>query len=235
MPIPSALASTRSTICIARFDSVVVGNRTDFRFYGAPNFTVRSDDYVALPNFVEVNRELMPGVRLRNRQGTYEFDVFDIPTRTFLEGEPTVFMDGVLIRNVNYLADFPPSEIERIETVNRRTYYGEYRFDGVIAVYSQSGEAYGPALSPAAHQEQVNLYTAPQAFAPADSLAVYEPDFRRLLHWQPAVELLPDNQQNIEVVNADEPGTFEVIVEGVTDRGDLVFGSSYLHRGDKRT
>ena len=203
-------------------DSAAVASRSDFRFYGAPNFTVRSDDYVALPNFVEVNRELMPGVRLRNRQGTYYFDVFDIPTRTFLEGEPAVFIDGVLVRDVNYLVEFPPSEIEHIETVNRRTYYGEYRFDGVIAVYTRSGDAYGPALSPTARREQAVLYTAPQTFISPD-LADYEPDFRSLLHWQPLVNLQGD-AQTIEVTNADELGTFEVIVEGVSDRGELVFG-----------
>ena len=204
-------------------DSAAVAGRSDFRFYGAPNLTVRSDDYVALPNFVEVNRELMPGVRLRNRQGTYHFDVFDIPTRTFLEGEPAVFIDGVLVRDVNYLVNFPPSEIERIETVNRRTYYGEYRFDGVIAVYTKSGDAYGPALSPTARQEQIVLYTAPQAFASRDTLAAYEPNFRSLLHWQPSVDLQGDSQ-TVEVTNADELGTFEVVVEGVSDRGELVFG-----------
>ncbi len=203
-------------------DSAAVANRSAFRFYGAPNFTVRSDDYVALPNFVEVNRELMPGVRLRNRQGTYDFDVFDIPTRTFLEGEPAVFMDGVLIRDVNYLVNFPPDKIERIETVNRRTYYGEYRFDGVIAVYTRSGDAYGPALSPTARQEQVTLYTAPRAFAFRDAREAYEPDFRSLLHWQPLV-ILQDNPLEIEVINSDELGTFEVIVEGVTDGGEPIF------------
>ncbi len=204
-------------------DSAAVSNRSDFRFYGAPNFTIRSDDYVALPNFVEVNRELMPGVRLRNRQGTYDFDVFDIPTRTFLEGEPAVFMDGVLIRDVNYLVDFPTSNIERIETVNRRTYYGEYRFDGVVAVYTRSGDAYGPALSTTAQREQAVLYTAPRAFSPPDSLAAYEPDFRSLLHWQP-LEISQGSPPTIEVVNADALGAFEVIVEGVTDRGESVFG-----------
>jgi hypothetical protein len=165
----------------------------------------------------------MPGVRLRNRQGTYDFDVFDIPTRTFLEGEPAVFIDGVLIRDVNYLVNFPPSEIERIETVNRRTYYGEYRLDGVIAVYTRSGDAYGPALPPTARREPTVLYTPPRTFTSPDALADYEPDFRSLLHWQPLVNLQND-PLTVEVTNADELGTFEVVVAGVSDRGEPVFG-----------
>ena len=204
-------------------DSAVIDNRSKFRFYGAPNFTVRSDDYVALPNFVEVNRELMPGVRLRNRQGIYDFDVFDIPSRTFLEGEPAVFIDGVLVRDINYLVNFPPSEIERIETVNRRTYYGEYRLDGVIAVYTRSGDAYLPALPTTALSQQATLYTAYRAFAPPDTLSLYAPDFRSLLHWQPSVELRGDSQ-TVSVVNADELGEFEVVVRGVTEQGEAVSG-----------
>lgn len=82
---------------------------------------------------------------------------------------------------------------------------------------------YEPALPPTARQEKVALYTAPRAFTPPDSLAPHEPDFRRLLHWQSLVAL-PTRAQEIKVTNADELGTFEVIVEGVTGRGKRVFG-----------
>jgi hypothetical protein len=54
-------------------------------------------------------------------------------------------------------------------------------------------------------------------------LTIHEPDFRRLLHWQPLVEL-SGGAQEITVANADELGTFEVIVEGITDRGEQIFG-----------
>lgn len=37
-----------------------------------------------------------------------------------------------------------------IETINRRTYYGQYRMDGVVAIYTQAGDAYRDALAPSA-------------------------------------------------------------------------------------
>ena len=203
-------------------DSVAVQNKTDFRFYGAPNFTIRSDDYIALPNFVELNRELMPGVRLRNTKQGYNLDVFDIPSRTFLDGEPSVFLDGVLIHNLPYLVDFPPSEIALIETVNRRTYYGEYRLDGTVALYTKQGDAYLAALSPSALHEQVTLYTPYQAFSAVDSLPPHEPDFRTLLHWQPAVKL--NNEPYIlNFSNADELGEFEIVVKGIAEDGRQLY------------
>lgn len=193
-----------------------------FRFYGAPNFEIRMEDYIELPNFVEVNRELMPGIRLRDTKEGYNLDVFDIPSRTFLPGEPSVFLDGVLVHDLSYIIDFPPSEIEFIETVNRRTYYGEYRFDGTIAIYSKEGGAYLPTLSSSAKQAQASLYTTYQPFSRPDSLQAHEPDFRTLLHWQPSVQL---NQESyaLEFENADELGEFEVVVEGMARDGQKLY------------
>ncbi|WPP48437.1 hypothetical protein [Catalinimonas niigatensis] len=194
-----------------------------FRFYGAPNFEINLDDYIALPNFVEVNRELMPGIRLRESKGTYNLDVFDIPSRTFLPGEPSVFLDGVLVHDLTHIVDFQPSEIAFIETVNRRTYYGEYRFDGTIAIYSKEGNAYLPTLSSSAIVEQVNLYTPYEEFARQDSLQTHEPDFRTLLHWQPSVKL-GSEPYTLTLKNADELGEFEIIVEGRTEDGKKIYG-----------
>ncbi|MEK6476261.1 hypothetical protein WJR50_01960 [Catalinimonas sp. 4WD22] len=204
-------------------DSTATQEKKGFRFYGAPNFEIRVEDYIELPNFVEVNRELMPGIRLRENKGVYNLDVFDIPSRTFLPGEPSVFLDGVLIHDVNFLVSFPPREMERIETVNRRTYYGEYRFDGTIAIYTKDGDAYLPAISPSAKQAEMNLYSRIQTFSPIDTLPAHEPDFRTLLYWQPAVN--PGNEaHSLTFNNADELGEFEIIVEGMTDKGRRIYG-----------
>ena len=204
-------------------DSGDVSSRERSRFYGPPNYEINLDEYTPLPTFLEVNRELLVGVRLREKNGRYDMDVFDIPNRTFLDGEPSVLVDGVFIYDINYLIDFPPDQIERIETVNRRTYYGEYRFDGTVAVYTKSGNAYEPVLLPSALATTVTLYTPYRAFTVSDPPPPYEPDFRTLLHWQPAVRLT-DHPLTLSFVNADELGEFEVVVEGVTVDGQRVYG-----------
>ena len=208
-------------------DSVTIPLLKHARFYGSPNYEIILDEYTPLPTFLEVNRELLVAVRLRQRRGRYDMDVFDIPNRTFLEGEPSVFMDGVLVHDLNYLVNFPPDQIVRIETVNRRTYYGEYRLDGTVAVYTRSGNSYEPALQPSALSKTLDLYRPPRPFT-APKRAPHEPDLRTLLHWQPGIVLSGDSL-TVSFANADELGEFEVVVEGITRDGRPVSGrQSYM-------
>ncbi len=189
------------------------------RFYGEPNFTVRLDDYIALPDFVEVARELMPGIRLRKEGKHYVFSVFDVRTRTFLENPPALLLDGVLIQNPDDIVSLSPSDIDRIETVNRRTYYGEYRFDGMIAVYTKAGDAYLAALPPGTERNEVTFFTPKHSYQSRIPEAAYLPDFRTLLHWQPALNLKGTQAQSINFHNGDELGAFIIVVEGMTEDG----------------
>lgn len=204
-------------------DTAAVQDKADFRFYGAPNFTVYPDDYIALPAFDEIVREMLPGVQLRESKGGYYFKVFDISTRTFLSGEPSVLLDGMLVNDLSYIVGMSPSDIARIETVNRRTYYGEYRLDGAIAIYTKEGNAYLPVLPPSALPRSLQFYTPTRPFSAPDSLLVHEPDFRTLLYWQPGVTLSRE-PYTLTFNHADELGEFEVVVEGVTKDGEQIYG-----------
>lgn len=192
------------------------------RFYGEPNFEIKLDDYISLPDFVEVARELMPGIRLRKKGEDYVFSVFDVRTRTFLENPPALLLDGVLVNNPNDIVALSPTEIDKIETVNRRTYYGEYRFDGMIAVYTKKGEAFAKVLPANAERKKLTFFTPMHPFQAAKSLSSYQPDLRTLLHWQPSVKLEGGEVHNIEFSNADELGEFEIVVKGFTDENVLV-------------
>lgn len=201
------------------------------RFYGEPNFTVRLDDYIALPDFVEVARELMPGIRLRKEGDHYVFSVFDVRTRTFLENPPALLLDGVLIQNPDDIVSLSPSDIDRIETVNRRTYYGEYRFDGMIAVYTKAGDAYLDVLPPGTERKEVTFFTPKYPYQSEIPKAAYLPDFRTLLHWQPALNLQGTEAQSVNFYNGDELGTFIIVVEGITEEGYPIRGTAQYSVG----
>ncbi len=201
----------------AEVDTAAVLSKTTTPFYGVPNSTVHLEDYTTLPTFKEVARELLFGVRL-NEKG---LRVVDVSAREFLEG-PSVFIDGVLIHNVPYLIDLSPKKLDRIDIVNRLTYYGEYRMNGTMAIYTKSGAGYQEGLSPSAWQGKITLYSPYQPFV-APKLTDHEPDLRTLLHWQPDVRL-SDKEREITYRNADELGTFEVVVEGTTADGQPLYG-----------
>ncbi len=195
-----------------------------FRFYGAPNFAKNLDDFIALPTFEEVCRELMPGVQLKGTAGTYHLDIFDVRTREFLSGEPALLIDGVPVFDVERLVNMPPDIMARIETVNRRTYYGEFSFNGTAAIYSSSGTEYQNFLSPDVFQQPVTFLEQPVLFSsifPESEKAIPSrmPDFRTLLYWQP--DLKPNEQGEVIATfyTADETGQFEAVVSGITQEG----------------
>ncbi len=194
---------------------------TPFRFYGAPNFVRNLDDYISLPTFEEVCREIMPGIMLKKDKEHYHLDVFDVRTREFLPDEPMLLIDGVPVFDVDRLVRMVPDTIRRLETVNRRTYYGEFALNGTIAVYSKSGKEYLSFLSPRAFRQTVAFYARPEQFARIFPEAIapiegHSPDFRTLLYWEPNLTFDAQGKASLEFFNAYETGTFEVIVEGIS-------------------
>ncbi|WKN45631.1 hypothetical protein [Tunicatimonas pelagia] len=198
-------------------------SRKQFRFYGAPNVQIDPEDYIALPSFEEICRELLPGVRLMKKKKVYDFDVFNPTSRKFLPNEPTLLLDGVPIQDKDYIINFPPDQIDFIETVNRRTYYGNVRLDGVIALYTKQEKAYEDALAGRAHFTTLPYYTPLVSFSSPDSLIASLPDFRTLLHWKPNVTLDTDETGSLSFTTSDELGQYEAVLQGVTKEGEVIY------------
>jgi len=204
-------------------EDTLAKSRKQFRFYGAPNMQIDPDDYIDLPSFEEICRELLPGVRLTKKKDVYDFDIFNPGSRKFLPNEPTLLLDGVPIQDKEYIINFPPDQIDFIETVNRRTYYGNVRLDGVIAIYTKQAKAYEDALSEQAHFITPPYYTPIIPFSSSDSLATSLPDFQTLLYWKPNITFRSNEPPAFTFTTSDELGSYEVIVQGTTKLGVPIY------------
>jgi hypothetical protein len=196
-----------------------------FRFYGVPNVELYLEDYIALPNMEEVCRELLPGVQLKIDGNDYDFNVFDVRTRTFLPDEPSLFVDGVLVFDKAQVVDFPPENIEKIETINRRTFYGDFPFNGVVSLFTKEGNQYESMLPREALQTSLSFYDKPESFLAAKRQSVDSrtPDLRSLIYWNPDVKFNEEGKVALEYSHSDETGTFEIVVEGMTADGQPFF------------
>lgn len=192
-----------------------------FRFYGVPNMELYLEDYIDLPNMEEVCRELLPGVQLRIDGNEYDFDVFDIRTRNFLPDEPSLFVDGVLVFDRAQFAAFPPKKIEKIETINRPTFYGDFPFNGVVSLFSKAGDQYESMLPQDALQTPLSFFDKPESFASVGQQKIDKrtPDLRSLLYWNPDVKFNNKDKITLEFTHSDETGEFEIVVEGITSDG----------------
>ncbi len=195
-----------------------------YRFYGSPNFIRNLEDYISLPTLEEVCREILPGVILKDKKGNPDLNIFDINRRKMLGKQPMVLVDGVPVYNMELLLALSPDTIQRIETVNRKTYYGEFPMEGTLAIYTKSGQEYLRFLPASALHQQYTFYAQPSTFTDVSPEARTPekgrtPDFRRLLYWNPVLQPDPQSNATLEFFTSDETGTFEIVVAGMTTAG----------------
>ena len=60
-------------------------------FYGIPSKTYYLDDYTRFPTMEEVMREYVKEVRVRNRQKSFHYEVFNEPDTSYFAGRPACF------------------------------------------------------------------------------------------------------------------------------------------------
>ncbi|TFG40929.1 MAG: hypothetical protein E4H43_05035, partial [Bacteroidia bacterium] len=116
------------------------GENQKRRFYGIPEMEVFLDDYISLPVMQEVFFELVPGIILRTRKSGYDMKITNPLTGIYYEEPPLVMIDGVIINDLNVLADLDPEKVEKIEVVKTPYLIGDLVLHGIVNVITRSGD-----------------------------------------------------------------------------------------------
>jgi len=72
---------------------------------------------------------------------------------------------------------------------------------------------------PLGFQKPAEFY-APKYDTPTQNT---KPDLRTTIHWQPSLTTDETGTANFSFYTADTPGTYTVVIEGVTDDGKIVY------------
>ena len=200
------------------------------RVYYKPYSKVFPGDYLPLPDFVEISRELLPASRIRKINEHYALSFIDFRNKDIPNLEPVIFLDGVLIDDVDQIIDLGTSQIKRVDILPVIRYYGEMSFPGILSVISKKMEINNiqfktPVVMYQASSSQ--SYTIQQKFTP-DELKDHIPDVRQSLFWDPAVLLHNNEKKEIECFTSDLSGIFEISVQGMTSKGTPVNGSAII-------
>lgn len=215
---------------------LVSSNNPDSMFL-TPDKLLKMEDYVELPNMREVIRELLHGVRLRDRDGVNElrvmiyvhddFDDSDV-LRYYDEG-PLVLVNGHPTFNLDSLVRIDPNEIDSVG-IN----YGRQRriidrildktaFDGVLQIFA---DGIGEELQSQKSLEQmVNGFQQYREFYSPDYEDLYDPripDLRTNLYWNPEVKT-ENGEGNFEFYTSDLKTDYEIIIQGISSDGDVIY------------
>ena len=208
-------------------------------FYSEPDYSFFENDIhkSGVINIIDLFYRV-PGLTVRKDENGY--DHISIRGSSFtLNGsinDPLIVIDDIPYISapdepaLNILKMLNVNDIGRIDVLKNASntaIYGLRGVNGVIAIHTRRGEMTTPLptfnikeLMPLGYQSPVEFYSP--KYDTQESIDDSKPDLRTTIYWKPNV--ITDDEGNATLVfyTADDPSTYSVIIEGVSDNGKLI-------------
>jgi len=220
-------------------NDLLVGSINPDTTFLIPDRIIDMDDYVELPTIKEVFRELLHGVRLRDRDGyneirvmVYVRNVYDGSTvlRYFDKG-PLMLVDNIPVFNTDVIVSMDPNVVDQIEIV-----YGKQNrfkekildrtaFDGILH-FHMNDDVDKNYMSPKYYQGNVSGFDQYKEFYSPDyqkDKRTRIPDFRENLFWKPKLVTDENGDVEFEFYTSDLASDYLLIVEGISSRGNPIY------------
>lgn len=200
------------------------------RIYYKPYYVVHPSDFMELPDFIEISRELIPAFKVRKERSHYISNYINLQDQSYFNEEPAIFLDGVPIDDVNEIISLGSARINRIETLPVTRFYQDMSFPGILAVFTKNQFINGiqfntPAIRYLAQWSRP--FTIPKLYEPKSN-DLHIPDIRQLLLWEPDVEIKKNEKREIVFYASDLRGNFSINIQGITAEGDPVSASAII-------
>jgi len=192
-----------------------------YPYYGKPTNTVNPHLFIDLPDFNEISKELLPGVKFRNYNNEPTMKVINSAMRLYFEDQPLVLIDGIPIRDLNVIKTMGTTDIKRIDICQSERFYGDLRFPGVVAIYTTKNDY---SLLPESDQLiRIKLETiqVPASLNEPGKQESTIPDLRQVIYWNPS--LAPSGVITVQCTTSSIVGPFKLVIRGKLKNGTMVF------------
>lgn len=192
-----------------------------YPFYGLPSETVEPKLFLDLPNFTEIARELLSGVKFRSFGRTPTMQVLNLPMHSYFTESPLVLLDGVPISDLGLIKELGTKEIEKIEVGQYERFFGSVNFKGFVAIHTVRKDFSGIPSSDDFVKIALNGIQGQPILVENAHQKSGEPDFRQLLLWNPSVP--PASAIDLNFKTSDIQGVFKLIVRGKNKDGSIFY------------
>jgi hypothetical protein len=193
-------------------------------FYGNPDRRINMSDYIELKNVREIVKEILPNIMVIKRKGKYNFKIINSYPYPPFENPPLTLVDGVPVYDIENLLNVASKDIERIDIINRRYFYSDQIFDGILSFFTKKKDLSVLEFDESVFRQAIEICQLPKDFYSPDysidSLKKsHIPDFRNSLYWKPDLKSTKEGKASVEFFTSDEPGIYTVIIEGISASG----------------
>ena len=197
-------------------------------FFYTPDNRYIMEEYRKFGTMEEVIHEYVTFVRFRTMEGRRYLMTLQ-ENLGFSNRNTLVLLDGIPIFNHDIIYQYNPLLLQRIDVYFGQYIFGGARYEGIVALYTDNNNYPELIPDPATHFVS---YESPQAsrlfYAPDYSKGVQNrlPDYRHTLYWDPNVQTGGHRTIHIPFYISDITGDFRVMVEGMTENGEVVYATT---------
>lgn len=202
-------------------DTPKIKRSLDYPFYGVPTEVVYPALFEELPDFTEISRELLPGVKFRANNRIPTLQILNPVTLNFFNDQPLVTLDGVPVQDLNVIKNLGSQDIKRIEISRSERFYGDLRFPGVVAIYSTNPDYRLFKESDELIKFTMDAFQADVSLHSPVNLKLNDPDLRKVLLWNP--NLKTEETVRLDFITSDILGNFRLIVRVKNRDGSIEY------------
>ena len=145
-----------------------------------------------------------------------------------IDDVPYMPMEGETAKDIlSMISIYEIGQLDVLKNVGNTAVFGIRGSNGVIVVHTKRGEINSPLpsynikqISPLGYQTPVEFYSP--RYDSRESIENSRPDLRTTIYWKPNAITNDKGNIKLDFYTADDPATYSVIIEGVSNDGRLV-------------
>lgn len=189
--------------------------RMEMPFYGTPTERVFPNEFVDLPDFQEISRELLSGVQYRVRNQEPIIRMLNAKLGMFFEQEPFRLLNGIPVFKNRVLSTLKSTDIKYIDIIQSERLFGDILLKGILAVALNDNSNGWMLQQPNINQFEVNCLQPDKTpgYLTKKEISSNQPDIRPVYLWE---LLSPDTKSSFRFFLSDIKGKVEISLEGLT-------------------
>ncbi len=195
-------------------------------FYGSKSIAFALGNYIELPNLIDYFTEIDNPIKIIRQNEKNEFRIKGNQAELYIY-KPLVMLDWVVVQEAEEILALSPKSISYIEIINTAYLRSDFIFGGIINFISKNNDFAEIEFSNSTVSFKYNfLSTNITESILTEIIDENLPDIRNTLFWQANFELSPQKTSKINVISADSPGNYTVVLRGVNSEGTKIISTT---------
>ena len=202
-------------------------------FYGKPENTILLADYIELTSVREVVKEIIPNVYTLRQNGKHDLKLINKFQSLPFENKPLVLVDGIPVYDFEKVLIINSKEIERADVINKRYFFSEFIFDGILSFVTKKGNLSAMEFDNSVFRQvyegcQPKIEFCSPEYSTDSLKSSRIPDYRNTLYWNPGMQTEKDGKTFIEFYTSDESSDYTIVVKGISSDGKTGYSTAVL-------